>query len=192
MTASHTGDTLKEMEHIFPLEPYGAQLWTRERGSEIRAALEAVLDTLAPGEVVVLDLEGVEVFDFSFANELFGRTLLRLPDDHPDRFVVVAHLNEYTRLNLSQALASLGLLIIEREGGAYHLLGKAHAADKATVAVLIQADRPVSAAELASALGVQLTAMNERLAKLARLAIVWRQKATSPAGREQYLYVVPS
>lgn len=180
------------MEYIFPLQPYGAQLWTRERGGEIRAALEAMLDTLAPGEVVVLDLEGVEVFDFSFANELFGRTLLRLPDDHPDRFVVVNNLNEYTRENLSQALASLGVLIIERKEGAYHLLGKVHAADEATFAALVRAGRPVSAAELASALGVQLTAMNERLAKLARLAIVWRQKAISPAGREQYEYVVPS
>ena len=180
------------MEHNFPLQPYGRHLWTRENGSAIRAALEAVLDALPPGEVVVLDLEGVEVFDFSFANELFGRTLLHLPDDHPGRFVVVDHLNEYTRENLSQALASLGLLIIERKGGIYHLLGKVHPADEATFAALVRTGRPVSAAELASALGIQLTAMNERLAKLAQLAIVWRQKATSPAGREQYLYVVPS
>lgn len=180
------------MEHIFPLQRYGRHLWTRERGGEIRAALEALLDTLVPGQVVVLDLEGVDVFDFSFANELFGRTLLHLADDYPDRFVVVDHLNEYTRENLSQALASLGLLIIERKEGAYHLLGKVHATDEATFAALIRTGRPISAAELASVLGIQLTAMNERLAKFARLAIVWRQKATSPAGREQYLYAVPS
>lgn len=180
------------MKQKFSLQPYGPHLWTRDRAREIRASLQVALEALGSGDVLVIDLEGIEVFDFSFANELFGRTLLSLPVDYPGRFVVVTHLNPYTRENLSQALASLGLVIIEREEDTLSLLGKAHPADEATFQALAQAGKPIAATELADRLRVNLTAMNERLSKLVRLSVVGREKATSPAGREQYLYTVPS
>lgn len=183
---------MKKMKQEFSLQPYGPHLWTRDLAREIRGVLQGMLDTLALGDVLVIDLEGIEAFDFSFANELFGRTLLNLPIESPGRFVVVTHLNPYTRENLAQALASLGLIIVEEEEeDTYALLGKVHPTDQATFEAVAQAGKPVAATELADRLGVTLTAMNERLSKLVRLAIVGREKSISPAGREQYLYSVP-
>jgi hypothetical protein len=142
--------------------------------------------------VLVVDATQVEVFDFSFANELFGKTALSLPVEHPGRFVVVAGLTEYTRLNLNEALKSLGLVMIERHGKSHRLLGKVHPADEETFMAVVKAKSPVNATELGQKLGVALTAMNERLTKLARLGLMRRQCAKSAAGREQYEYSVLS
>jgi hypothetical protein len=48
-----------------------------------------MLEELHAGDVMVIDAQGVEVFDYSFANELFGKTLLSLAAEHPGRFLVV-------------------------------------------------------------------------------------------------------
>ena len=53
-------------------------LWTRETARQHRASLIEQLAETASGSVIVLDLAGVEAFDFSYANEFFGRTILVL------------------------------------------------------------------------------------------------------------------
>jgi hypothetical protein len=181
---------MKEMERCVELSKEGPHLWTRDLAKKLRHAVDAALEALPEGGVLVVDAKGVEVFDFSFANELFGKTLLRLPTEYPGRFVVVQGLTEYTRLNLAEALKSLGLAIIERKGTTPRLLGKIHPTDQQTFDAVRKAKDPASAAALAAKLDVGLTAMNERLSKLAKLGLVRRSNAVSPAGREQYEYSV--
>jgi hypothetical protein len=140
----------------------------------------------------MIDMAGVEVFDFSFANEFFGKMMLALPRDYPGRLAIVENLNEYTREDLAQALASLNLAMIERNStGALTLLGKYHAVDGQTFAAIAASKKPVTAAGLKDQLGINLTAVNERLTKLTSLGLVHRAKGVSPAGREQYEYTVP-
>src|SRR5205809_5115142 len=105
------------MEKRLGLSRYGKHLWTRERAREIRGVLAGMLEELSPGDTLVIDAQDVEVFDYSFANELFGKTILALPREYAGRFVVVENLTEYTKENLSKALESLGLAIILRKGG---------------------------------------------------------------------------
>jgi predicted transcriptional regulator len=177
------------MEYRFPLGKYGKHLWTRERAKEVRSDLTAVLDKTGPGDVVVVDAEGVEVFDFSFANELFGRTLLSLPHEYAGRFLIVEHLTKYAGENLSTALESMGLVMIERRSNRkYQLLGKVHSVDESTFVAIVGKKGPVTANELKAELGINLTAVNERLSKLTNLGLVRREKGTSAAGREQYEY----
>lgn len=176
------------MEKRFQLGKYGGQLWTREKAREIRAALQPILDELAQGGTLVVDTKGVEVFDYSFANEFFGKTVLAMPREHPGRFVVVEHLTRYTRENLANALESMGLAMIERNSDGLVLIGKANATDEKTFAAIARAERPVTAVELSEKLKVSLNAMNERLSKLVDLGFVRREKSTSPAGREQFEY----
>lgn len=66
------------MEKKFTLGEFGPQLWTRDKARPIRSRLGVVLESLRAGDVVAIDASGVEVFDFSFAAELFGKTLLTL------------------------------------------------------------------------------------------------------------------
>jgi hypothetical protein len=176
----------------FPLVAHGPRLWTRELARRVRADLYRELETLRSGDCLVVDMEGVETFDYSFANELFGRTLLGLTKEFPGTFFIVENLTEYTRENLENALSCIGLMIIEKAGGTLRLLGKVHPADEETFDAIIRAHGPVTASGLKEQLGVGLTAMNERLSKLLGLGLLRRERIASAAGREQYRYFVPS
>jgi len=167
--------------------------WTRDLARDIRARIvKDVLDTLAPGDTLIIDMKGVEVFDFSFANELFGKLLIALPQDYAGRFIVIEHLTDYTRENLVKALESMGLVAIERKGKKLEILGKVHPVDQQTFDAIVQAKGPVTAAYLKEKLDINLNAMNERLTKLAGLGLIRRDRGVSAAGREQYEYSVLS
>jgi hypothetical protein len=177
------------MEYRFSLAKYGKQLWTRERAKQVCSDLLAVSSKTQPGAVIVVDAKGVEVFDFSFANELFGRALLSLQHEYEGRFLVVEHLTKYAGENLSKALESMGLIMIERlNNRKCRLIGKVHPIDGSTFAALARKSGPITANELKDALGINLTAVNERLTKFTNLGLVRREKGASAAGREQYQY----
>ena len=179
------------MESRIALKKYGPRLWTREKAREIRHVVEDRLETMPAMATLVIDGAGVEVFDFSFANELFGRLAIALPTLSSPRFVVVEHLEPYARENLEKALLILGLAIVERRGAKAQLLGKVGAADAETFALLSGTTRPTTAGQLAEKLRTALTAMNERLTRLMKLGVVARVRAEQPTGREQYAYLAP-
>ncbi len=176
------------MEKCFGLKRHGVHLWTREKARQIRSQVSGALEGLATGDVLVIDAAGVEVFDFSFANELFGKTIASLAAEYPGRFVIVENLTEYASENLSKALESSHLMMIERRQGKFGLLGKVHPADRETFAEIVSAGKAVSAGALSKKLEVNLTAMNERLSKLTNLGLVRRERGSSASGREQYVY----
>jgi hypothetical protein len=186
-TSSHT---LKVMAKKFALKQFGTQLWSRETARPIRARLSDMLETLSVGEVLSIDASGVDVFDFSFASELFGKGLSRLGVDYPGRFVVADGLTESARENLNQALEALNLIMIERHGNELRLLGKVHQFDRETFMGILDAGEAVSAAALGKKLNVSPTAMNERLSKLNSFGVIRREKSSSASGREQFLYKV--
>lgn len=182
------------MEKELVLQEFGPQLWTRELAREIRVKLLTLLDQLNPGDTVIIDAQGVQVFDYSFANELFGKTLLSLTHEYPGRFLIIENLSPYVRENLTNALESLSLIMIERNGEKLDLIGKVHPADRATFEVIAGAkeDEPITAAVLRDRLEANLNAVNERLSKLTDLALVRREQSVSPAGRAQFRYRVLS
>jgi len=151
--------------------------------------LAGVLENLDVGDVLVIDSAGVDVFDFSFADELFGKTLLTFGTQYPGRFLIVENLTACATENLTKALESQNLMMIERRNGKLGLLGKVHPADQETFAEVVGVGG-VSAAGLSKKLKVNPTAMNERLAKLTNLGLVRREKGSSASGREQYVYRV--
>ncbi len=180
------------MERRVSLRTFGRHLWTRASAREPRGQLEAILDESDAGDTVVIDVDGVEVFDYSFANEYFGKTLLALPRSYSGRFLVVEGLTEYTRENLEKALESLGLAIVERHAGSVRLLGKVHPTDQETFSAIVRVREPVAATTLRDLFAINVTAMNERLTKLTSLGLVRRERGISTAGREQYVYSAPS
>ncbi len=178
------------MEKALPLKKHGPRLWTRDLAKLIRKELDDLLAQTQPGDTVAIDATGVEVFDYSFANELFGKSLLSLGIEYPGRFLVVEGLTTYTRENLTKALESLNLAMIERKKQKLEIIGKIHPAYKETFQAIVKAKESISANALRDQLGINLTAANERLTKLATIGLVRREKATSIAGREQFLYTV--
>jgi hypothetical protein len=178
------------MEKKFALKRFGDQLWTRETARPIRAQLSDILETMREGDVLVVDASGVDIFDFSFASELFVKAVSRLGVDHPGRFVVTEGLTESARENLNQALEASNLIMIERQGHELCLLGRVHQFDRDTFTGIVEAGEAVSAAALGKKLDVSPTAMNERLSKLNNLGVIRREKSSSASGREQFIYKV--
>lgn len=180
------------MERRLRLAEHGPHLWTRGLASELRGQINELLGALEPGDSLVLDLEEVEAFDYSFANEFFGRAMIDLPSAHPGRFLLVENVDGFAREDLGNALDALGLAMVERRNGALGLIGKAHPADRETFAVIVQVEGPVTAATLSEHLGLNLTTMNERLGKLSSAGLIRRERGVSPAGREPYQYWAPA
>lgn len=179
------------MEKRFELIGFGKRLWTRVKAKEIKKDLENLIDEAVVGDIVVIDLKGVEVFDISFANELFIRTAINLHINHPGILILVENIGEFTRENLEMALESGNLALIERFGDKLSLIGKVHPTDQETFKAIAEADKPISSAELKEKLGVNITAINERLKKLVEMGLVRRNNGISPSGREQYMYFIP-
>jgi len=190
LTLFSSSHKLKEMEKKFALKEFGTQLWTREKARPIRSRLVDALELLRTGDVLAIDASGVDVFDFSFAAELFGKALSRLGVDYPGRFVIAEGLSDSARENLNQALEASNLIMIERNGNELRLLGKVHPFDRETFTGILEAGEAVSAGALGKKLDVTPTAMNERLSKLNNLGVVRREKSSSASGREQYVYRV--
>ena len=179
------------MEKVLSLKKYGGPaLWTRDLAKSIREELNKLLAGTSIGDTVIIDAKGIEVFDYSFANELFGKSLLGVGIDYPGRFLVVEGLTAYTRENLIKALESLNLAMIERKKQKLEIIGKIHPAYQETFKVVVVNKDSISANTLKDKLKINLTAANERLARLTAMGLVRREKATSTAGREQFLYTV--
>jgi hypothetical protein len=190
LISASSSHTLKMMGKRFALKQFGTQLWAREKARPIRARLIDILETMHVGEVLAIDASGVDVFDFSFASEFFGKALSRLGVDYPGRFVVVEGLTETARENLNQALEASNLIMIERDGNELRLLGKVHQFDRETFLGVLDAGEAISAASLGKKLDVSPTAMNERLSKLNNFGVIRREKSSSASGREQFIYKV--
>jgi predicted transcriptional regulator len=92
---------------------------------------------------------------------------------------------------LAKALESLNLAMIERKGVKLQLLGKVHPADEETFDVIVKSGEALTAVVLKEKLGIKLTAVNERLSKLAGWSVIRRTTGTSKAGRQQHMYTVP-
>lgn len=180
------------MDQVCHLANEGKQLWTREKARDLRAALTPIIDGLAVGDCLVIDAKGVEVFDYSFANELFGKLALAFAGEHAGRFVIVENLTAYTYENLAKALEGMQLAMIERRGGKLELIGKVHPTDHETFNAIVRAKGGATAAELAEKLKINVNAMNERLSKLIGLGLARREKGTSGVGREHFEYHVAS
>ena len=136
-------------------------------------------------------MAGVEVFDYSFANELFGKTIISLANEYKNRFFIVENLSSYTRENLDRALETLNMIMIEHKNNKLELIGKVHPADSQTFNLIKGSTKPVTAIELKDKLNINLTAVNERLTKLTEQGVVMRDNGVSGAGRQQYIYSGP-
>ena len=168
---------------------YDSQLWTRLMATEPRKELNGLLSEAGPGGVVVVDLKGVETFDFSFANEFFGKSALSLSKEHPERFLIVENLTEYTRENLNETLEGLKTAMIERRDGELEILGKIHPAYLETFSLIAGSSEPMTAGEVGENMQINITAANERLTRLVGLGLIRREKGTSDTGRELFRYL---
>src|SRR4028118_62670 len=87
-TASRDEDRRVTMQS---LGEFGAQLAMRPAGRRVQEALDALLRKMPAGGVLVVDFEGVEMMDYSFADEALGTLFSRMAaKEYPDRYLILS------------------------------------------------------------------------------------------------------
>ncbi|MDF2440041.1 MAG: hypothetical protein JWN98_1025 [Abditibacteriota bacterium] len=200
------------------LGKWGKQLAMRPQGRQVQQELDALLRQLPPDSVLVVDFDGVEMMDYSFADEALGALFSRMSaKEYPNRYVVLAagegELGEALLENVEVALSrrEVAALVLPKDqldldeestelnesaAGSIHngraanwrVAGTLPAHLVETLRAVMEKQQ-VTVRELADALQIDsATACNNRIAKLYQLRLVRREAAIVPEGGRQYFY----
>jgi len=171
----------------YQLSQSGSHLWGRPKGATVRQAIEDKLGMAQTGDIVMVDFTDVEVMDYSFSNEVFGKLLSRLPREHTGKHLALKNLNDYVKENLEPALRDLKLIALVIQGERWQLIGNAKNTDVETLRSLEELG-PADLASIAQKLGISVTACSNRLNKLAEQGLIKKLEVEKPVGNEKYMY----
>ena len=190
------------------LGEFGPYLAMRPRGKQVQESLDATLRRLPPGGVLMLDFDGVEMMDYSFADEALGTIYSRMAaKEYPDRHLIIAmqndELGEALLENLEAALnrREVAAIVLPRDEiavastreraaivEAWRVVGMLPVHLLETLRAVMERGQ-VTVRELADALKLDsATACNNRIARLYQLHLVRREAAIVPEGGRQYSY----
>jgi DNA-binding MarR family transcriptional regulator len=163
---------------------------TRGTGRKVREALGEALEALPVGGVLYVDTRGVELMDYSFADEAFGILASRISSgEYGDRRVVLLEEDRELLENVEASLRQrdLAMLRAEEVGGELGVVGEVAEHLVETLEAIVAAGS-ISNADLAERLGLNHTACNNRATRLLKLGLIQRRKNTAAPGGRQYSY----
>jgi hypothetical protein len=168
----------------------GKLMVTRRTGRAVREALADTLEALPKGGVLYVDTRGVELMDYSFADEALGVLVSRVAGgEYGERYLVLVEEDRDLLENIEASLRqrSLAMVRVDEVGGEPAVVGTIpdHLAD--TLRAIMDAGS-ITNADLAKKLGLNHTAMNNRATRLAKLGLIYRKIETAAPGGRQYTY----
>ena len=168
----------------------GKLMVTRRTGRAVREALGEALEELPKGGVLYADTRGVELMDYSFADEALGILASRVAGgEYGERRLVLVEEERDLLENVEASLRqrSLAMIRVPKVGGEPDIIGELpeHLAD--TLGAIYDAGS-ISNAALAAKLGLNHTACNNRATRLAKLGLIHRRTETAAPGGRQYTY----
>ena len=144
-----------------------SNLVTRPTGRAVRMGVESQIAELQVPSVClsVLDFSGVRVLDYSCADEIVAKLLLRFRDEprSAEVYFLVRGVEDHHRDAIEAVLERHGLLLVAERGGEYLLLGPTNPAERVCWAALVQRGL-ASPAEIASDTGLPEIATGRTLA----------------------------
>ncbi len=168
----------------------GKLMVTRGTGRRVREALVEALEDLPTGGVLYVDTRGVELMDYSFADEALGILASRVAaGEYGDRRVVLVEEDRELLENVEASLRQRGLAMVRVDelGGAPGIVGEVPDHLVETLHAIHVAGS-ITNADLAAKLGLNHTAMNNRATRLFKLGLIHRRKNTAAPGGRQYSY----
>src|SRR5918998_3654747 len=168
----------------------GKLMVTRGTGRRVREALGGVLEGLPGDGVLFVDTRGVELMDYSFADEALGILASRVAaGEYGERHVVLVEEDRDLLENVEASLMqrSLAMIRVDEVGAEPAIVGKVpdHLVD--TLQAIYDAGSITNTA-LAQKLGLNNTACNNRATRLAKLGLIHRRTETAAPGGRQYAY----
>ena len=168
----------------------GKLMVTRGTGRRVREVLAGLLEGLPSGGVLYVDTRGVELMDYSFADEALGILVSRVASgEYGERRVVLVEEDRELLENVEASLRQreLAIVRVDEPGGDPRIVGDVPGHLVETLHE-IQAAGSISNADLATRLGLNHTAMNNRATRLFKLGLIQRRKNTAAPGGRQYSY----
>ena len=168
----------------------GKLMVTRGTGRRVRETLGEVLEGLPGDGVLYVDTRGVELMDYSFADEALGILVSRVAaGEYGDRHVALVEEDRELLENIEASLRQRGLATIrvDEPGGDPKIVGEVSEHLLETLRAIYEAGA-ITNADLAERLGINHTACNNRATKLFKLGLIHRRKNTAAPGGRQYSY----
>jgi hypothetical protein len=172
---------------VVAMGTWGRVLGTRRLGQEVADVIRtcAAKSTLP----IVIDFKGVQVASSPVLDEI-ARALRAAIADYPDRFVVVAHLNEDVRDTMRLVVESRNMSLATLRDDKLELLGgRSHLEETLAQA---QALGTFTATELAERLRVKLPNLHHRLHELQAAGAVARVEPRAGGSRRAIQFATPN
>ena len=148
-----------------------SNLVTRPTGRAVRMGLESQLAEMHdPGVCIsVLDFSSVRVLDYSCADEIVAKLLLRFhqPEDRGDVYLIVRGLQDHHQDSIEAVLERHNLVLVAEQQGGWVLLGPTNPVERACWnALLLRGRAPVEliAADLTLAVAAVSAALQALVA----------------------------
>lgn len=168
----------------------GKLMVTRKAGRAVREALGEELEALPKGGVLYVDIRGVDLMDYSFADEALGILVSRVANgEYGERHLVLVEEDRDLLENVEASLRqrSLAMIRVDEVGAEPELVGEIPEHLVETLQT-IQQKVSITNADLAKALDLNHTACNNRATRLAKLGLIHRHIETAAPGGRQYTY----
>jgi len=173
-------------DRLVRLAQFGKRLGTRGEGKKAQELLWQELRSLPEGQVLVVDLSGLEVLSGSFADEAIVSVVERLRGGNlPGRYLLVQAPHEELLEDLSERLARRGLALFALVGDGWRILGRLSGYLEETLHWIVQRGEATSP-ELAQALSISVKNASTRLTELQKLRLVELVPESRPVGGIQY------
>jgi hypothetical protein len=194
LTTVRTAPVIEERAHrVFEVAggDFGGKLMvTRRTGRAVRDSLEGALEELPKGGILYVDTRGVELMDYSFADESLGILVSRSASgEYGDRHLVLVEEDRDLLENVEASLRqrSLAMIRVDEIGAEPGIVGKVPDHLVETLQAIYDAGSITNAA-LAARLDLNHTACNNRATRLAKLGLIHRRIETAAPGGRQYTY----
>ena len=186
-------ESVAEAPQVFEIAggDFGGKLMvTRRTGRAVREALGDALDALPKGGVLYVDTRGVDLMDYSFADEALGVLVSRVAGgEYGEKYLMLVEEDRDLLENVEASLKqrSLAMMRVDEVGGEPEIVGTIpeHLSD--TLRTIMDAGS-ITNADLAKKLGLNHTAMNNRATRLVKLGLIHRRVETAAPGGRQYTY----
>jgi hypothetical protein len=168
----------------------GKLMVTRKAGRAVREALGEALEGLPKGGVLYVDIRGVDLMDYSFADEALGILVSRVANgEYGERHLVLVEEDRDLLENAEASLRqrSLAMIRVDEVGAEPALVGEIPDHLVETLRI-IQEKVSITNADLAKVLDLNHTACNNRATRLAKLGLIHRHIETAAPGGRQYTY----
>jgi hypothetical protein len=180
----------REIFDVTSGEAGGKLMVTRGTGRRVREALGEVLERLPSGGVLYVDTRGVELMDYSFADEALGILASRVAGgEYGEKRIVLVEEDRELLENIEASLRQrdLAMIRVSEPGAAPEIVGEVPEHLVETLRTIYDAGS-ITNADLAAKLGLNHTAINNRATRLLKLGLIQRHKNTAAPGGRQYSY----